>query len=115
MLDATALSAQRLELRARHVALKPAAVTLRRDKGTVAVFTGRVNSPLAGGTQQATSGAADSELVSATLMTALPELDIRREDRVIWVDAGTAVARTGRVVAVRAEPWGVEADLIEGQ
>ncbi len=115
MLDATSLATQRRELRQRQIDLKPAAVTLRRDTGTVAVFTARVNYPQLGGNRQETTGAADAELVSATLLAADPALDIQREDRVIWVDAGTGVTRTGRIVAVRAEPWGVEADIVENQ
>lgn len=85
-----------------------------RDGATLVAQTARINYPSAGSSHQQ-SEATDAAVIAFTITSDDPSFDVQREDRVIVVDAQTAQRRTGRVLSVRREPWGVEADATEEQ
>lgn len=108
MLSSDFLTARRSGLRARAVSIKPSEVVIRRRGQDDRTITARVNFPNQGSRGQQTV-ATQAEVVAFTLVSDDPSLDIQREDRAICTNAAGQVA-AGRIIAVRAESWGVEAD-----
>ncbi len=115
MLSSEFLTSRRNGLRARAVSIKPSEVVLRRRGQDDRTITARVNYPSGGSfsrTQQ--TQATDAQVLAFTLVSDDPALDIKREDRIICTGQGGQVL-TGRIIAVRAESWGVEADAAQDQ
>lgn len=113
MLSADFLTARRAGLRARAVSIKPSTVVIRRRGEADREVTARINFPNQGSRSQQTV-ATQAEVVAFTLVSDDPDLDIRREDRAICTSQGGQVV-TGRIITVRAESWGVEADAAADQ
>lgn len=113
MLSSEFLTARRTGLRARAVSIKPSTVVIRRRGEDDRTITARVNFPNQGSRGQQTV-ATQAEIVAFTVVSDDPTLDIAREDRAICTGAGGQVV-TGRIIAVRAESWGVEADAAQDQ
>lgn len=114
MMGASFLAERRRALRAIEIGNKPSEVEVRRGASVAWSGTLRVNYASLGG-NAAQSLATDAEIVSFTVVSDDPDFDIRREDRVVCADGATGRVTTGRIVAVRAEPWGVEADATDEQ
>lgn len=114
MLDATFMVERRRELRAREVANKPSTVQIKRGGAVVATVIARVNFP-SYASRTAQSAAADAAIVALTVASDDPALDIRRDDRVVCTDSTSGKITTGKIIAVRPEPWGVEADASSEQ
>lgn len=113
MLSADFLAARRNGLRARAVSIKPSEVVIRRRGQADRTVTARINYPNQGSRGQQTV-ATQAEIVAFTLVSDEPDLDIRKDDRAICTNASGQVL-TGRIIAVRAESWGVEADAAQDQ
>lgn len=114
MLSSSFLRDRRHSLRERQVAIKPATVAIHRDGALIATVTARAN--YAGYmTRRAETEATDADIVSLTVVSDDPALDIERDDVVVCTNRETNGVTTGRVVAVRRESWGVEADATSEQ
>ncbi len=115
MLSAEFLADRRAGLRARAVSIKPSEVVIRRRGQDDRTVTARVNYPSGGSfSRSQQTQASDAQVLAFTLVSDDPALDIAREDRAICTGRGGQVM-TGRIVAVRRESWGTEADAAQDQ